>query len=128
MPEDIFTTVHLTVGRDNLVDAPAALERLASLGVKSLSLTASGPDVSLTGLQDQAANLGLALKYDLPVPYSSDHPVAMETAEDQVPEGAGKAWLYVEPDGDVLPAQGMADKVLGNFLRDPWEQIYGSPA
>ena len=45
----------------------------------------------------------------------------METVEDNIPSGAGKTWLYVEPDGDVLPAQGMADNVLGNFLRDPWE-------
>jgi hypothetical protein len=30
----------------------------------------------------------------------------------------------VEPDGDVLPAQGMAGQVLGNLLRDPWETIY----
>lgn len=73
---------------------------------------------------NKAAGLGLALKFDLPVPYSSDHPVAMETEEDEAPDGAGKAWLYVEPDGDVLPAQGMADRVLGNLLRDPWDQIY----
>jgi len=44
--------------------------------------------------------------------------------DDAVPPGAGKAWLYVEPDGDVLPAQGMADQVLGNLLKDGWEKIY----
>ena len=124
MPEDIFVTVHLTVSTENAGEASSALERMAALDVKSLSLTASDPAVSLADLQNKAANLGLALKVDLPVPYSSDHPVAMETAADKVPEGAGKAWLYVEPDGDVLPAQGMADKVLGNLLRDPWERIY----
>jgi hypothetical protein len=32
--------------------------------------------------------------------------------------------MYVEPDGDVLPAQGEADKVLGNFLKDEWNAIY----
>jgi MoaA/NifB/PqqE/SkfB family radical SAM enzyme len=48
----------------------------------------------------------------------------METQEENIPSGAGKAWLYVEPDGDVLPAQGMANKVLGNFLHDSWETIY----
>jgi MoaA/NifB/PqqE/SkfB family radical SAM enzyme len=58
------------------------------------------------------------------VPYSADNPVALETAQDDVPAGAGKSWLYVEPDGDVLPAQGMAGQVLGNLLRDPWETIY----
>jgi MoaA/NifB/PqqE/SkfB family radical SAM enzyme len=58
------------------------------------------------------------------VPYSADNPVAGEVVDDGVPEGAGRVWLYVEPDGDVLPAQGEADKLLGNLLRDPWEKIY----
>jgi MoaA/NifB/PqqE/SkfB family radical SAM enzyme len=31
--------------------------------------------------------------------------------------------LYVEPDGDVLPAQGI-NQVLGNFLNDAWEKIW----
>ncbi len=125
MPEDIFVTVHITVSDEGKGAEEATLERLAALGVRSLSLTAADGRAALTGLQNKAAHLGLALKYDLPVPYSAEHPVAMETAEDKVPQGAGKAWLYVEPDGDVLPAQGMADRVLGNMLRDPWKQIYG---
>jgi MoaA/NifB/PqqE/SkfB family radical SAM enzyme len=77
-------------------------------------------------VQDKAANLGMQLAFDLPVPYSADNPVAFETAGDEVPSGAGRSWLYVEPDGDVLPAQGMADQVLGNMLKDPWEEIYKS--
>jgi len=124
MPEDIFVTVHLTITAANAAEAPAVLERLSGLGVKSLSLTFADRQLSSPELLNKAAHLGLALKYDLPVPYSSDHPVAMETAEDGAAEGAGKAWLYVEPDGDVLPAQGMADRVLGNLLRDPWDSIY----
>ncbi len=124
MPEDIFVTVHLTLSADNAKEAASILERLGTLGVKSLSLTVTDPKLWSPELQNKAANLGLALKYDLPVPYSSDHPVALETAEDKISDGAGRAWLYVEPDGDVLPAQGMADKVLGNFLRDPWDKIY----
>ncbi len=127
LPEDIFVTVHLTVTPENAADAPSILERLAGLGVKSLSLTVTDRGLSTAQLLGKAASLGLALTYDLPVPYSSDHPVAMETAEDGAPEGAGRAWLYVEPDGDVLPTQGMADRVLGNMLRDPWEQIYRRP-
>ena len=126
MPEDIFVTVHLTVTKDNAQKIPATLERLGTLGVKSLSLSFNDPQLPTSEIQNKAAHLGLTLKFDLPVPYSADHPVAMETQEDNIPSGAGKAWLYVEPDGDVLPAQGMADKVLGNFLRDPWETIYRS--
>ncbi len=126
MPEDISVTAHLTLSDANVRDAQAILARLAALGVKSLSLSLADQslrDVFLS-IRNKAAELGLALKFDLPVPYSADHPVAYETQEDNIPSGAGKAWLYVEPDGDVLPAQGMADKILGNFLRDEWPRIY----
>lgn len=126
MQEDIFVTVHLTVTKENVADAPLHLEKISGLGVKSLSLTFSDPQLSTSELKNKAANLGLTLKFDLPVPYSADHPVALETAEDSVPDGAGKAWLYIEPDGDVLPAQGMPQTVLGNFLRDSWKQIHPS--
>jgi hypothetical protein len=126
MPEDLFTTVHLTVTPQNVKKGRNILERLAKLEVKSLSLSASEASLhdALHALGNTAANLGLALKFDLPVPYSAENPVAHETIEDEVPSGAGKVWLYVEPDGDVLPAQGEADKILGNFLTDPWEMIY----
>jgi len=126
MPEDLFTTVHLTITPKNAKKAHGSLEKLAALGVKSLSLSASDPASrsTLHALRDRAAELGLSIAFDLPVPYSADNPVALETAEDSIPDGAGKAWLYVEPDGDVLPAQGMADKIMGNFLKDPWEKIY----
>jgi MoaA/NifB/PqqE/SkfB family radical SAM enzyme len=80
----------------------------------------------MNNLRNRAASLGLALRWDLPVPYSADNPVAGEVVDDAVPDGAGRVWLYVEPDGDVLPAQGEADKLLGNLLRDPWEKIYPS--
>jgi len=126
MPEDIFVTVHLTLNGKNAAGAGQALEKMAKLGVKSLSIsTADRSSIEVfKDLQNKAANLGLALKFDLPVPYSADHPVAQETMEDNVPSGAGRAWLYIEPDGDVLPAQGMPDKILGNILRDPWDKIY----
>jgi hypothetical protein len=125
MPEDIFVTAHLTLNAKNIKDSQNILERLAKLEVKSLSLTAADESAkaAFKDLQNTAANLGLTIKHDLPVPYSSSHPVALETAEDETTDGAGKAWLYVEPDGDVLPTQGMADKILGNFLRDEWKKI-----
>jgi hypothetical protein len=123
LPEDIFVTPHLTVTRRNARDANGYLEKLAALGCKSVSLTFADPGLPASALANSASSLGLTLKYDLPVPYSADHPVALEL-EEQVPPGAGNAWLYVEPDGDVLAAQGMADNVLGNLLRDSWETIY----
>ncbi|MEW6241619.1 MAG: radical SAM protein, partial [Chloroflexota bacterium] len=123
MPEDIFVTVHVTVTKENSNGIPAALEKLAGMGVKSLSLGFTDSQLPILEFQEKAASLGLVLKFDLPVPYSEQNPVSLETAGDEVPAGAGRAWLYVEPDGDVLPAQGMAEKVLGNILRDEWEKI-----
>jgi MoaA/NifB/PqqE/SkfB family radical SAM enzyme len=126
MAEDIFVTAHLTLNQDNLALAGEALEQLAKFEVKSLSLTSADDMLRDTydALRDKAAALGLTLKFDLPVPYSASNPVAYEATEAAIPEGAGKAWLYVEPDGDVLPAQGYSEKVLGNLLRDEWKQIY----
>jgi hypothetical protein len=124
IPADLFVTVHLTVTHENAAQAVAHLEKLASLGCKSLSLSFADRGISAAILSNTASSLGLALKFDLPVPYSADNPVSRETAHDAVSDGAGNAWLYVEPDGDVLPAQGMAGNVLGNLLRDPWEKIY----
>jgi hypothetical protein len=123
--EDLFLTVHLTVNDANAAQAPVYLKHLAALGVKSLSLSfANGIDETQNPLRDVAADLGFTLRWDLPVPYSESNPVSIETEEDQIPSGAGKAWMYVEPDGDVLPTQGAADQVLGNLLRDPWEKIH----
>lgn len=126
MPQDIFVTVHLTLNKDNIGNAEETLERLASLEVQGLSLTLADKSLQdvYDSLRNKAATLGLTLKFDLPVPYSASNPVALETQEDEVPSGAGKSWMYVEPDGDVLPAQGMADKILGNFLRDEWSTIH----
>jgi MoaA/NifB/PqqE/SkfB family radical SAM enzyme len=71
------------------------------------------------------AELDIGLDWDLPVPYSPRNPVALEVEdeEDEFVEGAGRAWLYVEPDGDVLPAQGI-NKVLGNLLNQDWEEVW----
>ncbi len=128
LPADLYTTVHLTVTPSNVNQAGETLGKLAGLKVKSLSLGASEPSLheALHALHNQAANLGMTLRWDMPVPYSAENPVTHETIEDEVPSGAGKAWLYVEPDGDVLPTQGEADHILGNSLKDPWEKIYKS--
>jgi MoaA/NifB/PqqE/SkfB family radical SAM enzyme len=126
MTEDIFVTVHLTLHNDNIKLAEEALEQMAKLEVNSLSLTSSDDTLRdiYDALRDKAAALGLTLRFDLPVPYSASNPVVYETQEATIPEGAGKTWLYVEPDGDVLQSQGYSDKVLGNLLRDEWKQIY----
>jgi organic radical activating enzyme len=116
---DIFTAVHL------MVDDPNALKELDDLrkrGVTSVSLSTAGEDSELLAeARDHAAYLGLDLIWDLPVPYSSQNPISLEIESPN--KGDGRAWLYVEPDADILPSQGI-DSILGNIMRDPWDQIW----
>ncbi|MDK2980013.1 MAG: hypothetical protein PWQ55_360 [Chloroflexota bacterium] len=125
MPLDIAVTVHTTLTAENCDDFPALLDKLAKADVVSISLSAADESLAdkLQQAGQQAAALGLTQVWDLPVPYSACHPVAFELADQKTPQGAGKAWLYVEPDGDVLPAQGV-NKVLGNLLSDSWDKIW----
>ena len=122
---DIFAAVHLTVTPDNHKEIPALLERLASMGLANISLSASSPELSaeLEAAREAAANQDLSLVWNLPVPYSALNPVSLEVEGGLIPAGAGRAWLYVEPDGDVLPSQGLT-RVLGNFLTNSWEEIW----
>ena len=126
LPADIFLTVHLTVNKNTAKDGEKTIEKLAKAGVSNLSLSASDKKFlgDMLAIQNKANALNFTLRWDLPVPYSEANPAAMETEDDNVPAGAGRAWLYVEPDGDVLPAQGEAGQVLGNISTDPWEKIY----
>jgi len=129
MPQDIAVSVHHTITPKNAPGMAKLLEKLAKAEVRSLSLSAVDDSLApdLESARAQAAALGMSLVWDLPVPYSACHSLALELAQggDKAPQGAGQAWLYVEPDGDVLPAQGV-NRVLGNLLRDPWHKIWKS--
>lgn len=123
--EDLFVAVHLTLTAESAAGCLDLLERLNGLGVKAVSLSTTDPALQgvLEAVRERAAYLDLELVWNLPVPYSDRNPVALETGGKALAEGAGRAWLYVEPDGDVLPSQGM-NRVMGNLLRDPWEKIW----
>ena len=125
LAEDLFVTVHLTITPENGGEINSHLDRLAEMGVKSISLSASDRDLNTTlqAARHYVAQKNMSLEWDLPVPYSAQHPVAMELEENEVPKGAGQAWMYVEPDGDVLPAQGV-NHVCGNLLSEPWVKIW----
>jgi MoaA/NifB/PqqE/SkfB family radical SAM enzyme len=129
MNEDIQTTIHLTITQQLLPELLPLVDYLGRLGTKYISLSVD--DIALKeilqAVRQEIAERGMKLVWDLPVPYSHFHPVALELAEHaEAPQGAGKAWLYVEPDGDVLPSQGMPETVLGNLLNDPWEKIWAN--
>ena len=125
LPEDLYTTVHLTITEENASDVEEIISRLSNLEINAISLSAGPAHAEiLQNASDQAQNAGVTLTWDLPVPYSTHNPVELETEEENNPEGAGYAWFYIEPDGDILPAQGMADQILGNALKDDWSEVW----
>lgn len=125
---DIFLSVHITVTPQNVSHIQGLMDQLEKAGVMNISLTAAEASLheQVIVLGNHAAEIKMRKITDLPVPYSEANPVALELSYDTEPQGAGKAWMYVEPDGDVLPAQGHATQVLGNFLNDSWEKISGA--
>jgi hypothetical protein len=128
--EDLFMTVHITISRQNAAQSKEILDRLADTMGKnrSISLSTESTDLkeNLLAWRDTATQLGFQLVWDLPVPYSSLNPVDIELNQDEQPsKSSGTSWLYVEPDGDVLTAQGVT-KVLGNLLTDSWETIWNN--
>ena len=127
--EDLFTTVHITIKPEIISKLPQIVANLEKYGANAISLSVSSPDdpkltQALSNAQTLIAEAGIPLKWDIPVPYSEHNPISLELESNQdLPAGSGKAWFYVEPDGDVLPAQGI-NQVLGNLLNNDWEKIW----
>jgi MoaA/NifB/PqqE/SkfB family radical SAM enzyme len=124
LSEDIFVAVHLTLTSDNKTQIHNLITQLSILGVRAISLSTDDEGLinDLLELRGYVAQKNLELVWNLPVPYSKQNPVRLEL-KDTPPELAGRAWLYLEPDGDVLPAQEV-NQVLGNFLTDSWKNIW----
>lgn len=126
--EDISLTVHLTLNKSLGLTAKKTIETLKSNGITKISLSADSSDSGafLPEVTRTLHESGIALVWDLPVPYSEMNPLSLELQNSEnVLKGAARSWLYVEPDGDVLPGQGI-NKVLGNILTDPWETVWSS--
>ena len=125
---DIFTAVHLLI-KDKAGVGGGLWTKLKDYEVGAVSLSAAGESAelkeALTRARNEAASRGFDLIWDLPAPYSANNPIQSEL--ETAPTGAGVTSLYIEPDGDVLPAQSV-DKILGNLLRDPWDQIWSITA
>ncbi len=125
LDEDIYTTVHITIKRDFVPGLAKIIGKCKEFGANAISLSISDPNDhglkrALITAQTLVAEAVLPLKWDLPVPYSQHNPISLELDRNQEPSrGSGKAWFYVEPDGDLLPEQG-DNEVLGNLLDDNW--------
>ncbi|MCB2180260.1 radical SAM protein [bacterium] len=128
MDEDLFVAVHLTLTEENKEKFLTLIDKLAQAGISALSLSTNNKALAdeLKQAQEFAYAKDIELVWDLPVPYSTLNPIALElenAEEAETNPGAGRGWLYIEPDGDVLPGQGI-NRVLGNFLTDDWGKIW----
>lgn len=121
---DLFVGVHVTVQTDS-GHYNSLVEKLAGLGVRAVSLTAASPalNTALSETAQAVAELGMELIWDIPVPYSAANPVNLEVEALPAETPVRHAGVYVEPDGDVLAAQGQP-KVLGSLTRDSWQEIW----
>jgi organic radical activating enzyme len=129
LDEDLYTTVHITITKDIVTNISQIINKCKDLGANAMSLSNSDPsdqdlEQALSESQTMVAEADLPLKWDLPVPYSKHNPIYLEMKQESQPIlGSGKAWFYVEPDGDLLPSQGV-DEVLGNLLVDNWTDFW----
>jgi organic radical activating enzyme len=125
--EDIHLTVHLTITPAIEKKACDIIDQLNKLGVTTISLSVPKATLKkrMQEIRDYAVSLGIQLVWDLPVPYSIANPVSLELSDSglEPSKAAGKAWLYVEPDGDVRPEQG-DPAILGNLLTEDWEDVW----
>jgi MoaA/NifB/PqqE/SkfB family radical SAM enzyme len=131
---DIYVVVHIVVTPANADSVVATVNYLAGLGVPAVALSSPLLAASeeerqrlrdaLEDAQNAAYEQALTVVWDLAAPYSHLNPVEIEAGLS--PEQVVRQHLYVEPDGDILPAQGY-NVVLGNLLRDSWETIWHHP-
>lgn len=124
--KDVHVTVHITVTNENHVNLISSIKKLVNLGLQNISLSTSNLNLEpeVREIRNKCAELGLNLVWNMPVPYSQFNPISLEVdREDDIIQGAGIGWLYIEPDGDVLPAQGI-NQVSGNFLENSWDEIW----
>jgi organic radical activating enzyme len=126
--EDIAFTVHLTIDQRTLTNIDLIIKKIKDVGTSKISLSTNSQDAShiLEMVTQKVHEAGLSLVWDLPVPYSDINPVSMDLQNsEKMFKGAARSWLYVEPDGDVLPGQGI-NTVLGNLLTDSFDSIWSA--
>lgn len=135
LASDIYIVVHIVITSANADSAVDTVAYLADLGVPAVALSSPLRSTSdeererlqnaINKAQETAHARGLTLVWDLAAPYSRESPIGLEAG--LPPDQVSRQLLYIEPDGDALPAQG-CNVVLGNLLRDSWESIWNHPA
>ena len=103
LASDIFTAVHL-ISAEHTTRNRGLFERLKAMGVPAVSLTVTDPGDAGRDLLPEARKLLARPRHGLGVgpPGALLPPASAQAGGRDAGEGGGRAWLYVEPDGDVL--------------------------
>ncbi len=141
LDHDVYVSVNATLLRRNYSTIESLVKFVAELGVNGFSLNRliySGRGKDLVGLEPSfedtkkllAEVKELATELDLDFRW---YGVTRYCDLDPMEEGLGPKFcsacsitLAVEPDGSVIPCQSHY-KVIGNMLRDDWEEIWENP-
>ena len=138
----IYTSVNMTLNRQNLKYAVDTVDFFRGLGLRRFScngLIYAGKGVEaastfavdekelfsvLMGIRDRALEYGMEFTWYTPTHYCVLNPVALGLGIKCC--SACRITLCVEPDGDVIPCQSFFE-IIGNILTDRWSDIWNHP-
>jgi len=138
----VYTSVNMTLNRQNLKYAVDTVDFLHELGLRRFScngLIYAGKGVEaastfavdekelfsvLEGVRDRALGYGMEFTWYTPTHYCVLNPVALGLGIKCC--SACRVTLCVEPDGDVIPCQSFFE-TIGNILMDKWSDIWNHP-
>ncbi|KPV65312.1 MAG: pyrroloquinoline quinone biosynthesis protein PqqE [Candidatus Bathyarchaeota archaeon BA1] len=138
----IYTSINMTLNRQNLQYALESVDFLYELGVRRFScngLIYAGKGLrvastfavdekelipTLKQIRDHAREYGMQFTWYTPTHYCVLNPVALGLGIKCC--SAARITLCVEPDGDVIPCQSFFENV-GNILTDDWGAIWNHP-
>ncbi len=138
----IYTSVNMTLNRQNLKHAIDTVDFFHELGLRRFScngLIYAGKGVEaasifavdekelfsiLEGIRDKALEYGMEFTWYTPTHYCVLNPVVLGLGIKCC--SACRITLCVEPDGDVIPCQSFFE-TIGNILTDKWSDIWNHP-
>jgi len=138
----IYTSVNMTLNRQNLKYAVETVDFFHKLGLKRFSsngLIYAGKGLKVAStfaieerelqpileeIRDKARDYGMQFTWYTPTHYCELNPVTLGLGIKCC--SACRITLCIEPDGDVIPCQSFFEKI-GNILTDKWNDIWNHP-
>jgi organic radical activating enzyme len=120
---DIFVTAHITITLENKELLAKEIARLKSIGIHALSLSVSDPrlDKTMFYMRDQIGEMDLPIVWELPIPFATANPFAMEPEQPALLENY--AWMYVDPTGSLYRRH-LSETKIGDLHTDSWNEVW----